>query len=121
MAKDTYKKRMKGNWQQGKGYKGDSEERMYARKEIEQAIQAEEDDYLEKYHKGARTRNEKARLEHQIAWYTQVLAETDRRMAAEGKVPNWESSFASYFRDSLKKAKKKYEEMFGELPKTGET
>ena len=61
MAKDTYKKRMKGHWQQGKGCKGDSEERQYAKREIAQALAADEEGYLERHHKGARTKNERAR------------------------------------------------------------
>lgn len=108
MGSDTgYKKRAKGHWQCGKGCKGDSEERQYAKREIAQALKEAEEGYLERYHKGARTKNERARLEYRIEWYTQALERDERR-------GGWASSFANYLRDGLRKAKKELRDKFGE-------
>lgn len=114
MGKDTYKKRMKGNWNQGKGCKGDDEERMYAKEEIRQALKEMDDDYQATYKKSKRKRNEKARLEHSIAWYEKVVAEDERRQRENPDRGSWRCSFISYARDALRKAKKEYAEKFGE-------
>ena len=105
MAKDTYKKRAKGNWQQGKGCKGDSEERQYAKIEIEAAIKHEVEGQPIRY-KGKRKRNKKMALEHQIEWYQQKIEEYQRRGDND--------SFVHYMMNSLIKAKKKYKEEYGE-------
>lgn len=73
----AYRKRMKGDWRQGKRHKGDAEERQFAKREIQQQLDADEEDYLERYHKGKRTKNEKARLEYRIAWYQLAIAKGD--------------------------------------------
>ena len=106
MAKDTYKKRMKGHWQQGKGCKGDSEERQYAKREIAMALAADEEGYLERYHKGARTKNERARLEYRINWYQQTLDSYKQR--------GWGSSFAHYLQDGLRRARKELRDKYGD-------
>lgn len=107
MAKDSYKKRMKGNWTQGKGCKGDGEERMYAREEIRQFLKEMDEDYQAPYKKSKRRRNEKARLLHRIHWCEQALSRYKDR--------GYGDSFASWIRDDLRKAKKQYEEKFGVL------
>ena len=101
VATDTYKKRMKGHWQQGKAYKGDGEERLAAKRELAELIRESEEDYKIKYKKSKRRRNEKARLEHRIKWYEQTIEKYDRR--------GDNSSFSNWLRDDLAKAKKKYE------------
>jgi hypothetical protein len=104
MAANTYKKRMKGNWNQGKGCKGDSEERQYSKIEIEESIKTDVEGQPVR-HKGKRKRNKKASLEHTILWYTQRIEEYER----QGN----NSSFSNYLRDGLKKAKEEYEEKYG--------
>lgn len=91
----AYKKRTKGNWKQGKGAKGDGEERQYARREIVQMLRELHADYREQYRKAGRTPNLKARLEYRICWYEEVLARHGERS----------DSFHSYMRDGLIKAK----------------
>lgn len=104
MANDTYKKRAKSNWRQGKGYKGDSEEREYAKKEIEETIQH---DVLERplRYKGKRKRNKKASLEHRISWCQQKIEELERQ--------GYKGSSVDYLRDLLRKARKEYKK-YGE-------
>lgn len=102
MAKDSYKKRLKGNWNQGKGYKGDSEERMYAKAEIRQFIKEMDEDYLQPYKKSKRVRNEKARLEHRIKWCKDALAR-----------PRHNDCFANWIRSDLAKAEKEYKLKYG--------
>lgn len=97
MAND-YKKRLKGNWRQGKGYKGDDSERAYAKKEISEDLKAIDEEYLTK-HKGKRKKNVKAHLEYLIAWYTQRVEEIERSKNR--------SSMGSYWRDGLAKARKR--------------
>lgn len=116
MAKDTYKKRMKGNWRQGKGCKGDDEERMYAKQEIREALKEMDENYQATYRKSKRRRNEKARLEHSMEWYRKVIADEERRRREH---PEWGSSyFGNYARDALRKAEKEWEEKFGELSRS---
>ena len=104
MSNNDYKKRAKGNWNQGKGCKGDSEERMYAKKEIVEQVKVNDDKYLTP-HKGKRKKNLKAQLEYRIAWYTQM---------AENEVRNKRSDIFTYFiEEGLKNAKKEYEEKYG--------
>lgn len=101
----AYKKRMKGSWNCGKRNKGDGEERQYAKREIK-ALQAQmKADYQEKHHKGKRTRNPRARLEHRIAWYEERIAWYERQKA------DYTFSTCSYFRDSLREAKKELKEL----------
>jgi hypothetical protein len=105
MAKDTYKKRAKGSWHQGKGCKGDAEERQYAKKEVEESIQH---DVLERpmRHKGKRKRNKKASLEYTIEWYTQKIAEHEQMGRG--------IEYTGYLRDGLRRAKREWEEKYGE-------
>ena len=98
-----YTKRMKGNWNQGKRCKGDAEERQYAKAEIKQELEANDENYLVK-HKGKKKKNEKARLEHWIDWYEKTIQEYERRGTGHGSHPN-------YLRDSLRKAKMKLEKL----------
>lgn len=92
----AYKKRAKGGWRQGKGYKGDGEERQYSKTEIRQQLAEAEENYLEKYHKGARTKNMRARLEYRISWYEELNAKY------KGSAT---SVFGHWFMEGLKKAK----------------
>lgn len=96
----AYKKRAKGSWQQGKGYKADSSsaERRYSKKEIQEQLNHDEEAYLERYHKGARTKNVKARLEYRIRWYEQYVADWEKRGTSD--------SMLSRFRGYLREAKK---------------
>jgi outer membrane receptor for ferrienterochelin and colicin len=106
---NTYKKRAKGSWHQGKGYKGDSEERMHAKKEIQESVKIDLEEGLTR-HKGKRKRNKKASLEHMISWYTQKIEEYERN--------GHSSSHTHYLRDGLRKARREYEEKYGdEKPK----
>lgn len=89
----AHSKRAKGNWRQGKGYKGDSEERQFSKREIAQQLAEDEEAYLDRYHKGARSKNMKARLEYRIRWYEEVLAR------------NFGSSFGSMLSSGLDRAK----------------
>lgn len=91
-----YNKRMKGCWRQGKGCKGDSEERQYSKLEIKQQLAEDEENYLHKYHKGARTKNMRARLEYRIRWYEELNARYK---------DNATSVFGHWFMDGLRKAK----------------
>lgn len=70
-----YKKRAKSSWNCGKRGKQNSDctERQFAKREIKTAMAEAEASYLERYHKGARTRNKRARLEYRIAWCEQTL------------------------------------------------
>lgn len=92
----AYKKRAKGSWCQGKGYKGDSVERQYSKDEIKQQLAQAEETYLER-HKGKRKRNEKARLEYRVKWYTDTLARYG---------DNYGSSWCNQLRSGLEQAKK---------------
>lgn len=105
MAKDTYKKRAKGNWMSGKGYKGDNEERQYAKTEVGEMLKEMDEDYSAPYKKGKRRRNERARLEHSIKWYEQSLAKYENM--------GWKGSMVNYMRDGLREARKEYREKYG--------
>lgn len=102
----AYKKRAKASWNQGKGAKGDSEERQYSRREVREQLAQAEETYLHHHHKGARTRNEKARLEYRVSWYEQRL----ERWAKLGT----SDSMLSYFRSELRRAQKELAEKFPE-------
>lgn len=104
MAKDSYKKRMKGNWNQGKACKGDGSERAYAKAEIREFIKEMDEDYQAPYKKSKRRRNDKARLEHRIKWCEEALA----RRPSEC---DW---FSNWIRCDLAKAKKQYQEKYGD-------
>src|ERR1700692_3129201 len=97
---NSYKKRAKGSWNQGKGYKGDSEERQFSKQEIAQQLAEDEADYLDKY-KGKRKRNDRARLEYRVKWYEDAIASYSKT----------NSSLSNWFRSSLKEAKKDLEEL----------
>jgi phage terminase Nu1 subunit (DNA packaging protein) len=105
MASDTYKKRAKGNWCQGKGYKGDSEERQFSKTEIKEQIKYDLEG-LPVRHKKKRKRNKKASLEHQIEWYAQRVAQRESSGHSS-------DSFTNYLRDGLKKVKDEYNEKYG--------
>lgn len=104
-----YKKRMKGNWNQGKGCKGDSEEREYAKEEIRQAVKEMDEDYVSTYKKSKRVRNEKARLEHRIKWCLARIEFWRKHTGKSDWISNW-------IRDTLRESREKYEKLFGELP-----
>lgn len=97
---NPYRKRAKGSWRSGKGAKLQSnrEERQFSKREVQEALESAEEDYLQKYHKGARSRNEKARLEYRIQWY--------ERRAKEWEIRGASDSMMHYFRSQLTKAKK---------------
>lgn len=100
MAND-YKKRQKGNWCQGKRYKGDDSERLHAKKEISEGIATIDEKYLTK-HKGKRKKNVKARLEYWVNWYSQRVEEAER--AKDKSMSSW------YWREGLSKSKKALKE-----------
>ena len=62
--------------------------------------------YLERYHKGARTRNVEARLRYRIRWYEKYVKDWEERGTS--------SSMMSYFRSSLARAKKELAEYLEE-------
>lgn len=100
-----YKKRLKGGWRQGKAYKGDGEERQYAKAEIKQAIKELEADYKDKYKKSQRKRNEIARLEYRIKWCDETIARYGPRTS------DWGKRFEEYCRDDKRKAVKRLAEL----------
>lgn len=93
----AYRKRAKGSWNVGKGAKGDGPERQFSKREIQQQLAEAEKNYLVKYRKSARARNEMARLEYRIKWYEERLAFWTGRTTG---------SMMSYFREALRNAKK---------------
>lgn len=100
MPNNEYKKRAKGNWCQGKDYKGDSSERGYSKSEIKQELQLEETGVTK--HKGKRKRNEKARLEYRISWYQQTLEKYKENKSY--------SNYNNSLREGLKKAQEELQE-----------
>lgn len=98
-----YLKRAKGSWQQGKGCKDDSAraERRYSKREIQEQLNHDEEAYLERYHKGARTRNMKARFEYRVKWYEERIRFWDSRGTSD--------RMRSVFRSYLEKARKDLE------------
>ena len=103
MPNNEYKKRSKGNWRQGKGYKGDGKERVYAREDIVEDLRATHEDHRTP-HKNKK-KNLKARLEYWITWYTQKLEEKGQYKSSD--------SFDSLLKEGLERAKKEYEEKYG--------
>lgn len=97
----AYKKRAKGGWRQGKGCKGDGEERQYSKLEIKQQLAEAEENYLDKYHKGARTKNMRARLEYRIKWYEEITAKYNGKTSVMG----------GWMMDGLRRAKKDLAEL----------
>jgi hypothetical protein len=93
-------KRSKGNWTQGKGCKGDGEERQFSKLEIQQQLAEDEAGYQVR-HQGKRKRNEKARLEYRIEWY-----------ATRARHELYGESYTSYLQSELRKAQKEYDEKF---------
>lgn len=106
MAKDTYKKRMKGGWNRGKRCKGDGEERQFEKVEIEQQIEEDREDFLTR-HKGKRKRNEIMRLEYWISWYESVIAKYE-----ENGLAAWSA------RDGLKRVRKELQKLRDEEKKS---
>ena len=96
---------MRGNWSEGKRYKGDGEERAYAKAEIAQFLREMDENYQTTYKKSKRSRNEKARLLHRIEWCRAALA---RHKDASGS-SGW---FVKWIRADLEQALKKYQEKF---------
>lgn len=97
-----YKKRLQAGWNVGKGAKGDGEERRYAREEITQSLREMHADYLDR-HRAKPNPNWRARLEHRIAWYEQVIAERERTGRGFTSMAYWQ--------DALVKARKKLAEL----------
>ena len=95
-----YRKRAKGSWNAGKGCKGDGPERQFSKREIQQQLAEAEENYLERYRKGPRKRNEKARLEYRVRWLAAHLEKYGNR-----------SYCAGYFREELAKARAKLKEI----------
>lgn len=92
----AYKKRAKGSWHAGKSYKGDSEERQFSKREIRQLLREDEEEFLYRHRKSPRARNEQARLEYRVFWYSKSVEYWDRNKNS--------GSFVSYLRSGLKEA-----------------
>jgi hypothetical protein len=99
----TYNKRQKGGWNGGKANKGNrkAREREYVKKDIKQQIDEQDPEYRVHYNK--RTPNRKARLEYEVGFYERLI-----KKYKDNKI---NSRFANWFRDSLRKAKKKLKEL----------
>lgn len=97
----AYKKRAKGNWNQGKSHKSDSEERQHAK--LETCDQLDDDTYL-KPRKGKRKKNDKAALEYRISWY-------QRTIEKYGK-DDRNGSYVNGLRDGLQMAQKEWREKY---------
>lgn len=104
----AYRKRAKGSWNVGKGAKGDGEERQFSKLEIREAIATDEEAYLEKYRKGKRNRNEKARLEYRVQYYEALVRGWEARGTSERMM--------TYFRNELSEAKKGLSEFTKKFP-----
>ena len=104
-----YKKRDKGDWNQGKKYKGTrkAKEREHTKKEVQQQINEQKPEFKEKHVKAKKNRNERARLEYQIKWYEAAV----NRMTGKS---NWNSWFINNFRNSLRKYKEEWNRLFGD-------
>ena len=68
----SHRKREVAHWNVGKGHKGErkAREKIYAKKEIDQSLQ-EDEEFRYKYSK--RTPNKRARLEYRITWYKTLI------------------------------------------------
>ena len=100
---NAYKKRARGSWRQGKGYKGDSSERMYAKEEVRHLLEEMDEGYIAPYKKSERKRNMRARLEHRIKWCEGIIADYKRNGHSD-----W---ISSWVRDHLARSKKELEEL----------
>jgi len=101
MAKNLYKKRLKGHYTQGKEYKGDSFERAYAKKEIVESVKEMNENYKHPYKKSKRNRNIKAKLKYKIEYYEKVI-ELYKELN--------DKKILAILQKGLIKAKKQYEE-----------
>lgn len=101
-----YKKRAKGNWRQGKRYKGDAEERSHEYKEIETELDLDTTGLTR--HRPKRKKNRRAILQHRIAWYERTIEYWER----ENK--RGYCSHISSLREGLREAQKEYEEKYGQ-------
>jgi len=99
---NDHKKRSKGDWRQGKGYKGDGEERQFSKNEVKQQLAEDEETYLDR-HKGKKKRNKLASLEYRVKWYEETIAKYEK--------DNKNSMLCNWFRDSLEKTKKQLAEL----------
>jgi hypothetical protein len=108
MAKNTYKKRAKASWNQGKGCKGDSQERNYTKKDISEELLYDNEENLTP-HKKKGKKNKKAQLEYWISWYTQQVEACQR----DGKDNGNDNGMLWWFMNGLEQCKKEYEEKFG--------
>jgi len=106
MPDNVYKKRAKGDWCQGKRHKGDSEERQYAKNEIEKEIESDITGLVK--HRGKRKRNHKAILEYRISWYEQTIEKYERQYKRTG------DSHLNSLRDGLRVAQKEYKEKYSD-------
>lgn len=104
MGKYTYKKRAKGNWNQGKGHKGDGDERQFSKKEIGEMVEEIEENHLVRY-KSRRKRNRKASLEHTISWYKEKINEHKNA----GRTKDY---YIGYLITGLEAAEKEYKEKY---------
>jgi len=102
----SYKKRDKGNWNQGKSYKGTrkAKEREYVKQEVQQQIDEQDPDYKHR-HISKRSRNEKECLRHRINWYEAVI----KQYKGWGK--SW-TRITHGMGDTLDKLKKKWKEKY---------
>jgi len=103
----SYKKRDKGQWNQGKAYKGNrkAKEKEHVKRDIQQQIDEQVKDYKYPY-KSKTTRDYKKRLENLINWYEKVLARLHHRDAH-----NW---LTNSFRATLSTLKKKWKDKYDE-------
>jgi len=102
----SYKKRDKGQWNQGKACKGNrkAKEKEHVKRDIQQQIDEQAKNYKYPY-KSKTTPDHKKRLAHRINWYEKVL----KRMH-HSDVHNW---LTSSFRATLRTLKKKWADKYG--------
>ena len=95
----SYKKREKGNYNQGKGCKGSrkAKEREHAKKEAGQQVDEQDDSFRYKQYK--RTRNKKLSLEYRLKWYEEAIKTTKTVWLKD------------WFKDRIKKIKEKLEKL----------
>lgn len=100
----SYHKRDIAHWNQGKSCKGTrkAKERTFVDREVDEQLA---DDTF-RYRHSKRKPNHEARLQYRIDWYEKVLAEYEREPKK-----SWRCSFASFARDSLRKAREQLKEL----------
>jgi uncharacterized protein YxeA len=112
MPQNTYKKRLRSGWRQGKLYKSDSEERQFSKREIVRDIEEDRENYLYR-HKGRRKRNVKASWEYRIDWYQKKIAEYERAGQKSSVVPLFRTRLAE-LKEAYAKLKEAYAKRFGD-------